>query len=60
MSDSSRPSSVLWDRLLVEQRQRLVQTLGEMALRRVRQTPIIEEIPDDERGPCVGASRHAA
>jgi hypothetical protein len=60
VSDSSRPSSVLWDKLLVEQRQSLVRTLGEMALRRVRQAPIIEETSDDERGMHVGAARHAA
>jgi hypothetical protein len=47
VSDSIRPSLVIWDKLLVEQRQSLVRALGEMALRRVRQAPIIEETPDD-------------
>ena len=60
MSDSTRPGLVIWDRLLVEQRQSLVRTLGEMALRRVRQEPIIEATPDDERRTRVGAPRHAA
>ena len=60
MSDSTRPGLVIWDRLLVDQRQSLVRTLGEMALRRVRQEPIIEETPDDERRTRVGAPRHAA
>jgi hypothetical protein len=60
MSDSTRPGLVIWDRLLVEQRQSLVRTQGEMALRRVRKEPIIEETPDGERRTRVGAPRHAA
>ncbi len=60
MSDSIRPSLVIWDKLLVEQRQNLIRTLGEMALRQVRQAPIIEETPDDERRTRLGAPRHAA
>jgi len=50
----------LWDGLLTEQRQSLVRTLGEMALRRVRHVPVIEETSDDERGARHGAPRHAA
>ena len=59
MSDSNRLSSVLWDKLLAEQRQSLVRTFGEMALRQVRRTPIPEEVADDER-VCIGTPRHAA
>nr|WP_294551593.1 hypothetical protein [uncultured Rhodopila sp.] len=60
MSDSNRSISVLWDKLLAEQRQSLVRTLGKMALRQVRQAPVIEEIPGDERETRIGAPRHAA
>ena len=60
MSDSNRLSSVLWDKLLAEQRQSLVRTLGEMALRQVRQAPVIKEAPDDDREARIGAPRHAA
>jgi hypothetical protein len=60
VSESIRPSLVIWDKLLVEQRQTLVRTLGEMALRQVRQAPIIEETPGDEQRTRLGTPRHAA
>jgi hypothetical protein len=49
VSDCNRLISVLWSELLAEQRHRLLVTLGEMALGRVRHAAIIEEISDDER-----------
>jgi hypothetical protein len=59
VSDSIWLSSVLWDKLLAEQRQSLVRTFAEMALRQVRQAPVVEEAADDER-VRIGTSRHAA
>ena len=59
MSDSSWLSSVLWDKLLAEQRQSLVRTIGEMALRQVRPAPIIKEAADDER-VRIGTPHHGA
>jgi hypothetical protein len=60
VSDSSRLNTVLWDRLLAEQRQNLVRTLGEIALRQVRHAPVIEVTPDDEPGARVDTPCHAA
>ena len=60
VSDSNRSISVVWETLLAEQRQSLVRTLGEMALRQVRQAPVIKEAPDDDREARIGAPRHAA
>jgi hypothetical protein len=43
MNDGGPPNLVLWDTLLPTQRLRLVRTLGEMALRRIRHAPVIKE-----------------
>jgi hypothetical protein len=53
------------DKLLAEQRQSLVRTFGQMALRQVRQAPITKETSDDERsdderGVRIGTPCHAA
>jgi hypothetical protein len=60
MDDGSPRTPVLWGTLVPTQRLRLVRMLGDMALRRIRRAPVIEETSDDEPGARAEARRPAA
>jgi len=60
MDDGSQRPPDLWDTLLPAQQLRLLGTLRDMALRRIRGVPAVEGTSDDRRGARADAVRPAA
>jgi hypothetical protein len=59
MDDVSQRTLDLWDTLLPAEL-RLLRTLRDTALRRIRRAPAVEETSDDCRGARANAARPAA